>query len=72
MKAVDNRTHTPKEADMLRELERYYEDYCESIRQEAEKLRAEEMPEPTEDLFAIYENMRTYILREGNSWPSLA
>ncbi len=41
---------------MLRELERYYEDYCTSIRQEAEKLRSEEMPEPTEELFAIYEN----------------
>ena len=49
---------------MLRELERYYEDYCESIRQEAEKLRAEEMPEPTEDLFAIYENTGNRLIYE--------
>ncbi len=39
---------------MLRELELYYEDYCGSIRREAEALRGEEMPELSEELFAIY------------------
>lgn len=45
-----------EEMDMLRELEQFYENYCENIREEADRLRAEEMPEITERLFAVYEN----------------
>ena len=37
---------------MLRGLEKYYEDYCKSIRQEAEVLREGPMPVITEELFA--------------------
>ena len=41
---------------MLAELERFYADYCSSIRREADALRGEQMPPVTEELFAIYEN----------------
>lgn len=50
---------------MLRELERYYEMYCGSIRREAEALRAEEMPRLSEDLFAIYEETGNRLIYEG-------
>lgn len=41
---------------MLKELERFYTDYCGEIRKEADALRGEQMPPVTEELFAIYEN----------------
>ena len=41
---------------MLAELERFYADYCSSIRREADALRGEKVPAVTEELFAIYEN----------------
>ena len=40
---------------MLKELERFYTDYCGEIRKEADALRGEQMPPVTEELFAIYE-----------------
>lgn len=49
---------------MLQELERFYEEYCGSIRREAEALRSEKMPEPTEELFAIYENTGNRLIYE--------
>lgn len=49
---------------MLRELELYYEDYCGSIRREAEALRGEEMPELSEELFAIYEQTGNRLIYE--------
>lgn len=50
---------------MIQELERFYEGYCESIRKEADILRAEEMPEITEELFAIYENTGNRLIYEA-------
>lgn len=50
---------------MLRELEEFYGDYCESIRREADMLRAEPMPVITEELFAIYENTGNRLTYEG-------
>ncbi len=50
---------------MLRALEKFYEDYCESIRREADILRAEPMPVITEELFAIYENTGNRLTYEG-------
>lgn len=50
---------------MLRKLECYYEDYCESIRKEADILREERMPEITEELFAIYENTGNRLVYEA-------
>lgn len=49
---------------MLRELERFYADYCKSICEEADILRAEEMPAITEELFAIYENTGNRLIYE--------
>ncbi|MCI9188528.1 MAG: hypothetical protein HFH84_02660 [Lachnospiraceae bacterium] len=48
---------------MLRGLEKYYEDYCKSIRQEAEVLREGPMPVITEELFAAYENTGNRLIR---------
>ena len=53
-----------EEADMLRGLEKYYEDYCKSIRQEAEVLREGPMPVITEELFAVYENTGNRLIYE--------
>ncbi len=50
---------------MLAELERYYADYCRSIREEADALRDEKMPSITEKLFAIYENTGNRLAYEG-------
>ena len=52
-----------EETDMLRGLEKYYEDYCKSIRQEAEVLREGPMPVITEELFAVYENTGNRLIR---------
>ncbi len=41
---------------MLQELTDYYEEYCRSIRAEAEHLRNGRMPRITEEVFAIFEN----------------
>ena len=49
---------------MLQELERFYEEYCGSIRREAKALQEEKMPEPTEDLFAVYENTGNRLIYE--------
>ena len=49
---------------MLRGLEKYYEDYCKSIRQEAEVLREGPMPVITEELFAVYENTGNRLIYE--------
>ena len=49
---------------MLQELERFYEEYCGSIRREADALRSEKMPKPTEELFAIYENTGNRLIYE--------
>lgn len=50
---------------MLQELERFYEDYCDSIRKEADAMRAEKMPEITEELFAVYENTGNRLIHEA-------
>ena len=50
---------------MLAELERFYADYCSSIRREADALRGEKMPAVTEELFAIYENTGNRLTYEG-------
>ena len=51
-------------AHMLQELERFYEEYCGSIRREAKALQEEKMPEPTEELFAVYENTGNRLIYE--------
>lgn len=50
---------------MLAELERFYADYCSSIRREADALRGEKVPAVTEELFAIYENTGKRLIYEG-------
>lgn len=50
---------------MLRELEEFYEKYCESIREEADQLRTEEMPAISEELFAIYEHTGNRLTYEN-------
>ena len=50
---------------MLRELEEFYQKYCESIREEADQLRTEEMPAISEELFAIYENTGNRLTYEN-------
>lgn len=50
--------------DMRQELSRFLQDYCESIRQEAELLRDQKMPGITEELFAIFENTGNRLIYE--------
>ena len=51
--------------EMREKLRNYYEAYCESIREEAERLRPKQMPQPTEELFAIFENTGNRLTYEA-------
>ena len=51
--------------DIQQELTQYLQDYCESIRQEADRLRDQEMPPITEELFAIFEHTGNRLTYEA-------
>ncbi len=51
--------------DIQQELKQFLQDYCESIRQEADRLRDQEMPPITEELFAIFEHTGNRLTYEA-------